>query len=381
MKKLLLFVALLPAAAFGYNFNYKIVNNEAIVTKSPEATGVVEIPAKIEVKGVKYPVTAIADSAFYDCWNMTGVKMPNTIKSIGMMAFSRTNIQEPVYTKEIFAFLPESFEGEYKMPKSITTIAGGAMMGCGGLTSIKLPKKLTRIGNLAFWGTSVNHPVYSPTEFVYMPTEYKGSYAIPEGIERIAENAFLECDQLEEVIMPSSMKKIEKKAFMNCRKLITVVLPPELDEIGDTAFYACQWLSKIDFSTCKIEKIGTAAFFNCVALQKIILVEGLTTIGDYAFDHCYDINEVKLPNSLKEVGISVFDHDKKIMSPIYTDKMFIKMMPETATGVYEIPDGIEIIAPRAFRFCQRLTEVKIPGSVKEIGEKAFEFTRIKQEAR
>ena len=240
---------------WGYNFNYRIANNEAIITRSPNAKGKVEIPSKIDVNGVKYPVTEIADSAFYRNYNVTSVELPKTINQIGSMAFFGTAIQEPVYTKRIFAFLPDNFEGEYKIPRSITTIAGGAFMGCGGLTSVVLPKKLEHIGDLAFWGSSVNHPVYSETEFAYMPSDFKGTYAVPEGIKVIAERAFIDCRELEAVVLPNSVKNIGKMAFLQCGKLISVQLPAELDMIGDSAFFECKWLSRIDFSSCKIKKI------------------------------------------------------------------------------------------------------------------------------
>lgn len=360
---------------WGYNFNYRIENNEAIVTRTPDAKGEVEIPAKIEVKGVKYPVTAIDDSAFYFCYYMTDVKLPKSIERIGDLAFFGTSIQEPVYTKTIFAYLPENFEGEYKMPKSITTITGGAFMGCGGLTSVVLPKDLVHIGDLAFWGSAVNHPVYSQTEFIYMPVDFKGSYTVPEGITRIADKAFIDCRDLEAVTLPNSVRSIGKMAFLQCGKLISVQLPAKLDMIGDSAFFECKWLYKIDFSSCKIKEIGKGAFYSCAALQKAIFAEGLVSIGDNAFNHCYDIDEVKLPESLENVGVFTFEHNKKVTGPIYSSKVFVRM-PETATGTYEIPEGIVKIAPMAFRFCQKLTSVKIPSSVQEIGDKAFEYTKI-----
>lgn len=376
MKKLVLFLlALVPTAMWSYNFNYKIVNNEAVITRSPDAKGKVEIPSKIEVNGVKYPVTEIADSAFYDNYNVTDVKLPKSITKIGMLAFFRTMIQEPVYSKTVFAYLPESFEGEYKMPKSITTITGGAFMGCGGLTSVVLPKNLLHIGDLAFWGSAVTHPVYSKTEFVYMPVDFKGSYTVPEGITKIADKAFIDCGELEAVTLPNSVKSIGKMAFLQCSKLISVQLPAEIDEIGDSAFFECKWLYKIDFSSCKIKQIGKGAFFSCTALQKLIFAEGLISIGDNAFSHCYDVDEVKLPESLENVGIFTFEHNKKIAQPIYSSKVFVRM-PETATGAYDMPEGIEKIAPMAFRFCQKLTSVKVPSSVKEIGDRAFEYTKI-----
>ena len=374
MKRLLLFFALLPTMAMAYNFNYKVVNNEAVVTRSDNAKGEVDIPASITVNGEKYPVTTIADSAFYRNYNVTAVKLPKSIKSIGMLAFFGTAIQEPVYTKEIFAFMPESYEGEYQMPKSITTIAGGAFFGCGGLTEVQLPKKLENIGEMAFFATSLSHPVYTATDFVYCPYNHKGSFTIPDGITHIGKYAFMDCEEVEEVIMPSSVRVIDDYAFLNCRRLITVVLPPELNQIGDSAFFACQWLSRIDFSKSVIRHIGNGAFYNCVALQTLVLNEGCLTIGENAFDQCNDLHEVRLPASLENVGKNVFDHTK-IDVPLYSTKVFVRM-PESATGTYTVPDGIEKIAPRAFRFCQKLNTVILPSSLKEIGAEAFNFTNL-----
>lgn len=50
-------------------------------------------------------------------------------------------------------------------------------------------------------------------------------------IERICMDAFLNCKELEEIIIPASLKEIEANAFKGCNKLANIVVDEEITEV------------------------------------------------------------------------------------------------------------------------------------------------------
>lgn len=49
--------------------------------------GHIVIPAKVIYKGLTYSVTSIGNEAFYNCYKLTSVEIPNSVTSIGDEAF------------------------------------------------------------------------------------------------------------------------------------------------------------------------------------------------------------------------------------------------------------------------------------------------------
>lgn len=380
------------------NVNYSLDGAEARVEQSPNARGSVVIPAEIQAGGVTYPVTEIADSAFFNLYEVTDVILPKSITQIGALAFYNSSIPHPIFTKTIFAYLPSDYAGEYTVPRTVREIAGGAFCNCGDLTAVNLPKDCKRIGARAFLASGINYPIYTATEFIYMPMLYSGSYVIPDGIteimdcafygvdsltritipasvNRIGHHAFFRCLNLDSVVVPEQVSEIEPYAFAECERLITLTLPSRLGQIGDYAFYNCKWLSRFDLGRSQIGAIGDYAFYGCVALQSANMREGLLSIGERAFNQCNDLREVTIPQSVESAGREAFEHTK-ITTPLYSKTLFIRL-PESVTGTYTVPDGIVEILPRAFQFTQALDAVVLPASVRTIGEEAFQYSAIR----
>ena len=97
--------------------------------------GDLTIPLEVENDGVKYSVISISDYAFYDCYRLTSVTIPNSVTRIGEWAFTNCSGLTTI-----------------AIPNSVTRIGDLAFGGCSGLLSVTIPKTVEKIGNLAFVG-------------------------------------------------------------------------------------------------------------------------------------------------------------------------------------------------------------------------------------
>ncbi|MBQ9575670.1 MAG: leucine-rich repeat protein, partial [Muribaculaceae bacterium] len=95
--------------------------------------GVVNVPASVTHGGVTYTVTAIGNSAFRKCDDLTSLTLPNTITEIKPLAF--------YYCDGLTSL---------DIPNSVTTIQHEAFWICRGLTHVTIPNSVTSIGYDAF---------------------------------------------------------------------------------------------------------------------------------------------------------------------------------------------------------------------------------------
>ena len=84
-------------------------------------TGNVVIPESVTYNGATYSVTSIGEDAFYNCYDLTGIVIPNSVTSIGEEAFRGCPWLRSV-----------------EIPNSVTSIGNYAFFECSGLTSIKV---------------------------------------------------------------------------------------------------------------------------------------------------------------------------------------------------------------------------------------------------
>ena len=85
----------------------------------------------------------------------------------------------------------------------------------------------------------------------------------------------------------------------------------------------------------------TKTYKNNKKIKKVIIKEGITSISDYAFENCINIKSVKLPKTIKRIGVFAF-HNTNIKS-------------------LNIPNGIEVIGEGAFLTMEYIDKIKVPG--------------------
>ncbi len=110
--------------------------------------------------------------------------------------------------------------------------------------------------------------------------------------------------------------------------------------------------------------------------KKLIMADlrNALTIGDEAFAECANLEEVKLPQTLKRIKRRTFYKCKKLAAvTLPKDLKEIGIQAFYFCGLERviIPDGVETIGEGAFLNCKKLKEIKIPASVKKIGDRAF----------
>ena len=280
-----------------------------------EYWGSIVIPSSVYYNGTTYPVTSIGDIAFRDCSSLTSVTIPSSVTSIGWIAFK----------------------------------------DCSSLSSVVIPNSVTQIGYSAFEGTALlnnmgNGVVYYNNVILgYKGNKPTGTISIKNGTRLVADGAFSGCSGLTSIVIPNSLTHIGNQSFENCSGLTSCTFGNSLKTIGGNAFYNCGFTSvTIPNSVVTIE---SAAFQYCSNLTSVAIGTSVSQMGDAVFAACDRLNSITF--HCKEIGDGWFWFNESIKT-------------------IEIGDEVTKIGYRSFYHCTGLTSVVIPGTVKSIGESAFE---------
>ena len=205
---------------------------------------------------------------------------------------------------------------------------------------------------------------------------YRGTaqdVVVPEGVRVIGEEAFFNASDLLSVVLPEGVTTIKDAAFNGCKQLSKAVLPKSLETIGDRAFSGCRTLETIDLQN--VWHIGSYAFYKCHALT----FADLTRVRELKTGAFMDagLREVEGMEELEEIGDSAFgntlflDNYWATCSSGFLIRNHILIMACKSDDRLEIPEGVEVIAPGAFRNIS-VNILVIPESIKEIKGGAFD---------
>ncbi|MGN1418476.1 MAG: leucine-rich repeat protein [Acutalibacteraceae bacterium] len=170
---------------------------------------------------------------------------------------------------------------------------------------------------------------------------------ISEGIETIREYAFLD-SEISEVVFPKSLRTIEYCAFSHAEYL-----------------YSCKFQEGL-------EVIGTHAFSGC-PIQDLVIPNSVEEIYGYAFSG-NKTKEITLPENLNLVAVDAFYSDT--LETVTYSCNFLKLdannnniFSDTLKNVI-VSEGVTNVIPKVFENCN-LVSVKLPSTLKKIGENAF----------
>ena len=219
---------------------------------------------------------------------------------------------------------------------SVTSIGGGALQSCVGLTSINIPSSITSIFNFAFFNCTNLSSINIPSS----------------GITTILSGAFYNCTNLSSIDIPSSVTNIGSSAFYNCNNLASsITIPSGVTIINENTFKGCSKIPSI-FMLGNVTNIRDYAFQDCIGITYINIPSSVTTIGNYAFNNCIKLTSISIPSGIIRIRNNTFHNCLGLNS-------------------ISLPNSILEINTNAFYNCSALTSITIPGSVTSIGSGAF----------
>lgn len=326
----------------------------------------------ITLPGVK----TIGSYAFSGCTSVTEIKLP-VVESIGDGAFDGcnavTNAEVPVLA---INYMPKSLEkivivsGEKLEEKSfvgfekLETLVIGAtvesisplMLDKNTLKSISVDEGnnnylaengfvITKDGKTLVFGCNVE------------------SVEIPEGVETIAENAFINCDAIKSVTIPSSVTSIHHFAFKGCTGI-------EILEVSEeNATYRSEGNCILECATdklimgCKnstipegVTEIGDYAFYGVTGLREIEIPVSVAVIGNYSFANT-GIAEIRFANGVTSIGNNAFEACEQLNKVIFLENGQLKS-----------------VGARAFADCTKLNIIVVPTTLESVAADAFEGT-------
>ncbi|MBQ9217261.1 MAG: leucine-rich repeat domain-containing protein [Muribaculaceae bacterium] len=141
---------------------------------------VVIVPETVYYNGANYRVTAVADSAFYNS-AITELQLPNTVTHIGRWAmadaFDLHSVTLPLHLEQVSrGMLAGTDITSILIPEGVTRIDDSAFEDCNHLHTVFLPPALTEVGDYAFDGCHNLFEVYSTASH---PPVWMGDDAMP----------------------------------------------------------------------------------------------------------------------------------------------------------------------------------------------------------
>ena len=347
-------------------------------------------------------IETIGDNAFgYSRSLKVGLKLPDSVKTIGAYAFYESGVQSVIIGKNVKSIEKNAFNGcknltELTFTGGTEEICESAFHYCKALETINFSDSVKTIGRCAFYGC-----------------DKIKSLTFKNGLESIGESAFECCGLLRSIEVPESVKYIGSEAFAYCEKLISVKIRSRVDFMGNNVFKefppnidAQKKLGAVGFEIASNElikykgtavhavipdgvtKIAAKAFFRKKNLESITIPASVTAIANKAIEGCANLKTVIVDAAnaaYKSVGNCLIDVKKKSVLYGFTDSVIPDdgsvnaIAPNAFAGVELteaiIPDGIKTIGANAFKGCSNLKSLTLPDTVKSIGPSAFKYCK------
>jgi sorbitol-specific phosphotransferase system component IIA len=354
-------------------YAYSTGGTEATVIQDDSYQQLTEvvIPATATLDGKTYQVTAVGNSAFYECDQLMSVTLPDGLVSIGNYSFSNTGLQEMTFPTSLKSIGDGAFESCHGvksliLPEGLESIGRNSFSNMSNLQKATLPSSLTAIGGYAFFYNmnmssveshiaepfdipesafassatwdNVNYvDIYSPSSAtLYVPVGTRSKYESAQGWNMFA--------AVEEGELQEGFDGVLKYAYSTAGSKATVIPDDSYQELTGVVIPATATLGGKSY---QVTAVGNSAFRNCYQLTSVTLPEGLVSIGRYSFQNV-GVNEITFPATLKSIGDGAFEDCYNVTSVV-------------------IPEGVEKIGHYAFSYMGNLERIILPSTLTEIG--------------
>ncbi len=259
------------AESCGDNLSWSVTNGTLVITGSGDMTAYAtysKVPwysQRKNIRSVELPegLTSISRYAFYGCTALTEISIPDSVLDIGSNAFSGCTALTDVHLGAGLSYIgDEAFSGctkltEIELPDSVAVIGHYAFTDCTALEQVTIGSGVSEIGDLAFCNctalasirvSAANRSFSSDsagclfnknkTVLLLAPSTLSGFYAIPEGVEEIAAEAFFECTGLTALDVPLSLNTVGSGAFYLSEDLAHISYAGTAMEWGYISIYS-----------------------------------------------------------------------------------------------------------------------------------------------
>ncbi len=340
-----------------------------------------------------YSVTAIGSNAFWSCYNLSSVEIPNSITSIGASAFvSCTTMTNIIIPNSVTSIGNNAFQNCNKLssitlsntltsigsstfrncsslssiiiPNSVTSIFSQAFLDCLSLSSVTLPESATiainafdnagkrdTINGVVYAGNdtlNVSNYKFTNTGFItfYLANQsYQATEASVEYCDRSKIGAFIIPESITHNGVSLSTTVIKDNAFANCRELTSITIGKEIKNIEDAAFYNCSKLDSIICLATTAPKLGSQVFNKTSPSRKLTIPFGsdyetwqnaITWQKTY---HLIQENETKILESDFMITNAIGLINKGVLRIPY-GKQLINQTQDNITGIVEVETDI-----------------------------------------
>ena len=254
----------------------------------------VTIPSTVTINGKTYRVTAISNKAFYNCYNIRTLVIPEGVESIGSNAFA--------YMSRLT---------KLELPSSLKEIGEGLLLGNDELTTVVShitdpfavsdPTFANRI-----WNNDTQRYDYIPSSAaLYVPLGTSSKYEALSGWTQFA--------KIEEGEPMESIVKGVKYLYATGGTTATVIKDDSYYELTNVTIPSTVTLNGKKY---RVTAISNKAFYNCYTIKTLVISEGVESIGSYAFAYMYRLTKLELPSTVKEIGVYVIEDNQRLTSVV-----------------------------------------------------------------
>ena len=356
--------------------------------------------ASLERFGVP-PTSSSSDNVTLTGQAAAAIRVPASVSHLGDRAFSGCVaargvvefIDGPAAVHEIgdYVFSGCSNLTTVVLPRHLTRIGNGAFAGCSSLETIDIPDMVTEIGRNAFYSTLKLAQLRLPSALTSLG---KGggvsgmvfaasglvSVDVPPGVTTITGGTFSFCTNLTSVVLHGNVVEIKLQAFMQTPKLRSLVfanasalksigvsafemsalprdvVPESLTEFGNWFGDVCSNARTEMSVDSRFTSLGFEALWGCGLVRTLHLPSSITRIAAYALSSMGALETIKLPKHVTRIEQNTFEYCYALRS-------------------VELGPNVTFIGDSAFRFNVNLSSINIPDSVAHIGAGAFQGCR------
>ncbi|ELP92902.1 hypothetical protein EIN_312740, partial [Entamoeba invadens IP1] len=296
-------------------------------------------------------VVNIPGNAFENCGSLREVVGLDTVMTFGELSFANTKIKEITFaTSSVIG--PSAFVNCTELVKvdlnGMTKIDTSVFSGCENLSDIIGIENVTSFGKNSLENTAITE-VTLKYGLKVMSGAFKNNKNLKKvdfgQINDVGDTAFMNCENLEEIINYDQMNGFGSKALANTGLTVLKFTKNIWTSSSYTdIFRDCKKLQKVEFAG--MTEIGASFFAGCERLNELVGFENLLKIGDSAFSGTA-LDKVTLSSTTIFSGTSHFSECKKLTN--------VELV-----GVTKLPQNI-------FMNCEKLATIVGIGSVLEFG--------------